>query len=50
MPAKMVARMTEMNVKIAEPNASLESPEKVRGREQTKQTIAAMMANTTVHS
>ena len=33
MPAKMVARMTEMNVKIAEPNASLESPEKVRGRE-----------------
>lgn len=49
MPEKMVARMTEINVKIALPSASLLRPEKVLGKEQAKHMTAAMMLNTTVH-
>ena len=40
MAAKMVARMTERNVKNAESVASLERVSKVLGREQMKEMIA----------
>ena len=49
MPAKIVARRTEMNVKNAEAVPSFERALKVLGKEQTQQMIAAITANTTVH-
>lgn len=50
MAAKIVAKRTLMKVKIAETVASLDSVEKVRGREQMKATIAIIAENPIVHT
>lgn len=48
MPAKMVARRTEMKVKAADAVPSLLNMLKVRGREHSQQTMATMMPKLTV--
>ena len=47
-PAKIVANMTEMNVKNAEKVAIVASAEKVRGSEQIHDTMATMALNAMV--
>lgn len=47
-PAKMVARRTEMKVKAADAVPSLLNMLKVRGREHSQQTMATMMPKLTV--
>lgn len=48
MPAKMVARSTEMKVKAAEAVPAFESASKVRGSEQSQQIMVTTMEKTTV--
>ena len=49
MPAKMAANKTEMKVKNAESVANLDKVSKVRGREQSQETIIIMTEKPTVH-
>ena len=49
-PAKMVARMTDMKVKKAENPAKVESVPNVRGREQAQDAMATMAENTMVQT
>jgi hypothetical protein len=44
MPANITTNKIDIDVKTAENMASLDSPLKVRGNEQTKQAIAVMKA------